>query len=155
MIISPNLNAFLDMVRWSEIGADIIAGSDQGYNVLVGSTPKHILTFPSYATHPNIKNEKLNSTAAGAFQINHPTWLDIAPKIGVTDFTPPSQRLIAIEKIREAHAIATIEAGDISTAIGQCSHIWASLAGSPYGQHMNTMADLQNAFTGSGGILTS
>jgi muramidase (phage lysozyme) len=66
-----NVVALLDAIKVSELGPRIIAGSDDGYNVLVGSTPTHILTFPSYASHPNILNRETNSTAAGAYQLLH------------------------------------------------------------------------------------
>jgi hypothetical protein len=48
-----NRCAFLDMLAVSEIGAELLAETDNGYNVLVGATPAHPLTFPSYATHPS------------------------------------------------------------------------------------------------------
>jgi hypothetical protein len=38
--MSPNLKAFLDMIAWSEIGPALLAKSDNGYNVCVGSTPE-------------------------------------------------------------------------------------------------------------------
>lgn len=154
-MISANLKAFLDMIAWSEIGPQVLAGSDNGYNVLVGSTPTHILTFPSYAAHPNILNEKLNSTAAGRYQILHRYFIVYQQRLHLPDFSPANQDAAAIQQITESHAIATIDAGDIVTAIGQCSHIWASLPGNTYGQRTNTLTDLQDAFTGAGGILTS
>ena len=52
--MTPNQKAFLDMIAYSEIGPQLLAETDNGYNVLVGATPAHPLTFPSYVTHPNI-----------------------------------------------------------------------------------------------------
>ena len=46
-----NRVAFLDMVSASEIGASLLALTDDGYNVLVGATPSNVLTFDSYAAH--------------------------------------------------------------------------------------------------------
>ena len=42
--MTGNEKAFLDMLAWSELGDKIIAQSDNGYNVLVGSLPGHVNT---------------------------------------------------------------------------------------------------------------
>ena len=63
-----NRQAFLDMLAWSE-GTSTITESDNGYNVLVGSTPEHPLLFESYADHPRILNPDLDSTAAGRYRL--------------------------------------------------------------------------------------
>ena len=54
-----NRVAFLDMIAVSEIGSDLLGKSDDGYNVLVGSTPSRPLLFSGYATHPNMLNRQI------------------------------------------------------------------------------------------------
>ena len=71
-----NRKAFLDMIADSEHGAPLLAVSDNGYNVIVGSRAAHPILFDSYADHPHrvIKIERKNlppeySSAAGRYQI--------------------------------------------------------------------------------------
>jgi muramidase (phage lysozyme) len=69
-----NIAAFIDTIAYSE-GTSTINNSDDGYNVLVGSTPNHPILFNDYSTHPNVLNHALDSTAAGRYQIIHPTFV--------------------------------------------------------------------------------
>ena len=66
--MTTNRKAFLDMIAHSEIGQALLDVSDNGYNVIVGSTAQHPDLFNSYADHPRKLvrlNAKLSSTAAG------------------------------------------------------------------------------------------
>ena len=67
--MTSNEKAFLDMIAFSEIGTALLVKSDNGYNVLVGSTAAKPLLFDSYADHPRIYNKQFNSTAAGRYQL--------------------------------------------------------------------------------------
>jgi len=81
-----NRVAFLDAVAGSEIGPALLKVTDNGYDVLVGASPAHPLTFPSYQDHPNVFNAALNSTAAGYKQLsdfNAATTLSDANRVGV------------------------------------------------------------------------
>ncbi len=71
-----NRVAFLDMIAVSEIGSDLLAKSDDGYNILVGSTPSRPLLFTGYVAHPNVLNRQIPvpSTAAGRYQILARWW---------------------------------------------------------------------------------
>jgi muramidase (phage lysozyme) len=149
--VTPNQKAFLDMLGWSEIGPELLAESDNGYNVLVGSTPAEPLLFHSYADHPNIYNTEFDSTAAGRYQLLYHWWVPYKRLLGLTDFSPASQDAVALQQIRERGALPLIEAGDIRNAISRCSNIWASLPGNSYGQHANTVAGLVAAFEKAGG----
>lgn len=158
-----NVVAFLDMIAASEIDAYTRAHSDDGYNVLVGShgpmerqgqqIPAKVLTFSSYATHPNIFNAQLNSTAAGRYQELFHNYGSYAQLLHLTDFSPLSQDLIAIQQIRECRAIPLIQEGHIAASIGACSHLWASLPGNDYGQHQNQLSMLIAAFQAAGGTV--
>jgi len=151
--LHPNLAAFLDMLAASEIGPDLMEKTDDGYNVLAGATPNHPLTFSSYATHPNILNTRCDSTASGRYQLLHRYYSPYCILLGLTDFSPISQDKIAIQQIKECHAIPDILAGNLQESIHLCNHLWASLFGSPYGQHTNSIEYLQAAYTKSGGVL--
>lgn len=151
--MTPNQKAFLDMIAHSEIGPAILAVSNNGYNVLVGSTPAHPRLFTSYADHPNILNKQCNSTAAGRYQLLHRYFVAYKAQLNLLDFSPDSQDEIAIQQIRERNAINDIEAGNIASAIAKCSNIWASLPGAGYGQHENNLESLVAAYQAAGGKL--
>ncbi len=150
----PNQNrqAFLDMIAQSEIGAALLAETDNGYNVLVGATPANPLTFSDYSHHPRIYNAKFNSTAAGRYQINWPTYQTVSGQTGLTDFSPDTQDAMAIQLCANKGALADIDAGNIQAAIAKCAPVWASLAGAGYGQHENSMTNLVAWFTNAGGV---
>jgi len=148
-----NRCAFLDAVAVSEIGAALLAITDDGYNVLVGATATHPLTFSSYATHPNVLNTALNSTAAGRYQDLHRYAVAYMASLRLPDFGPVSQDLIALQQIRERGALPFIDVGNFAKAIALCSNIWASLPGNNYQQHENTLTDLEAAYTAAGGTL--
>jgi len=146
-----NRVAFLDCIAASEIGPALLAKTDDGYRCLVGSTVAHPLTFASYATHPNVLNKALNSTAAGRYQLLHRYWTSYQKMLALPDFGPLSQDRIALQQIRECNALTDIDAGNFAHAVALCSRIWASLPGSPYKQHENEIALLQGYYTTAGG----
>ena len=150
---SPNVRAFLDMLAWSEIGPGLLANSDDGYNVLVGSTQRAPLLFDSYATHPNVYNRRYNSTAAGRYQILARYWPHYRALLKLPDFGPVSQDLYAIQQLRERKALPLIEAGNVTAAIAKVSNIWASLPGAGYGQHEHDMQNLLAAYTSASGAI--
>lgn len=148
---STQVLAFLDMIAVSEIGPEMLAESDDGYNVIVGSRPGHLITFDSYADHPDIHVPEVNSDAAGRYQIMHHWWPAYKKMLNLPDFGPESQDLYAVQQLRESKAIPLLEEGNIQGSIHACSHIWASLPGAGYGQHENKLADLVDAFQKAGG----
>lgn len=151
--MTPNQRAFLDMLAESEIGAALLAVSDNGYNVIVGSTAEHPIIFNSYTTHPNVLNKRCNSTAAGRYQILYRYYVAYKKLLKLPDFSPVSQDRIALQMIKEQHALDDIEAGRLASAIAKCANIWASLPGAGYGQHENSLAALEQAYKAAGGIL--
>jgi len=162
--MSPNLRAFLDMIAYSELGPDILAQSDDGYNVLVGSTPDDVHLFDSYADHPRqlitlmIKardgtHMEVQSTAAGRYQILMRYFDVYRMQLGLPDFGHNPQDLIAVQMIRECKAVNDIEAGRFDDAVAKCASRWASLPKAGYGQHENDLTDLRTAFVAAGGAL--
>lgn len=151
--MTPNQKAFLDMIAVSEIGQPLLDLTDNGYNVLVGSTVHNIMVFHDYSDHPRVLNEALNSTAAGRYQLlAH--WFDAYRNLlNLKDFSPASQDAIALQQIKERKAFDDIEAGRFADAVEKVHNIWASLPGAGYGQHENQLAVLQQAYVDAGGAL--
>jgi len=141
-----NVCAFLDTIAWSEIGTALLKISDDGYNVLVGSTPARPLLFHNYAKHPRIRNAKLNSDAAGRYQFMGRYWAYYRDHLSLPDFGPHAQDVWAIQLIKECKALKAINAGDIEQAIHLCRSRWASFPGAGYSQHENQMARLIEAY---------
>lgn len=151
-----NQTAFLDMLAFSEIGPALLSISDNGYNVIVGSTPAKPILFSSYDDHPRrmitIK-PGLVSSASGRYQLLGKYFDAYKKQLRLPDFSPASQDAIALQQIKECRAIALIDAGLFRAAVTQCARIWASLPGAGYGQHENKLLDLQSAYLSAGGTL--
>jgi len=150
-----NRIAFLDMIAVSEIGAPLLGASDDGYNVLVGSTPAKPLTFSSYTDHPNVLNTALHSTAAGRYQILYRWWRIYKAQMSLRDFSPISQDRYALQQLKEHGALPYIDAGRFELAVAKCSNVWASLPGAGYGQHENQLEHLQAAYQAAGGTVSA
>lgn len=148
-----NVRAFLDMLAWSE-GTSAIPGSDNGYNVLVGSTPLRPRLFESYAGHPRVRvqlNPRLASTAAGRYQFLSSTWDRLARLLSLPDFSPESQDRAAVELLRQSRALERVRAGDPVRAAYLCRRIWASLPGAGYGQREQRLDRLLDVYRRAGG----
>jgi len=152
--LPANRAAFLDTIAWSEIGAALLAESDNGYNVDVGSTPTHPILFSSYAAHPAIFDEALDSTAAGRYQIIRGMFNIYKIRLSLPDFSPSSQDAIALQMLKERADLTLIDAGKFQAAILAASPIWASFPGSTAGQHTQTFTDLANAYKAAGGTIS-
>ena len=156
MDISGNLSAFLYMIRYSEIGPDLMAVSDDGFNVLVGSTPSRPILFSSYDRHPDIYNPRFNSTAAGGFQIIFPTWKSLCGRLGVNDFTPATQEAMAASLIEvDCGALGMVQNGELMNAVQACAREWASFPVSTSGQPHNGMDNLVAAYVKAGGTMSA
>jgi muramidase (phage lysozyme) len=147
--ISDKLKAFLDTIAYSE-GTAQIPGSEDGYRVIVGSTPKHPILLDSFKDHPRrvIKlSDKLSSTAAGRYQILARFFDAYKRLLNLPDFSPESQDKIAVQLIKECRAAWDIEDGRTAEAIGKCASRWASFPGDTnYDQHQNELSTLVSVF---------
>ena len=156
--LTGNLGAFTDMLGFSEIGPALLAASDDGYNVIVGSTPAKPDLFTSYADHPRKLvhlGAHLQSTAAGKFQILEHIFDFYKAKLHLTDFRPESQERIAQRMISERiGAMAAISAGRVEDAIVAVRTLWASLPGAGYGQREVALDELEQAYLDAGGIIS-
>jgi len=144
-----NITAFLDMLSFSE-GTARLSVRD-GYDILVGGS-----TFDTYSDHPRrlIKiNARLQSTAAGRYQLLARYFNHYRKLLDLKDFGPESQDLIAIQMIKEQNAFRLIKEGKLREAIERCANIWASLPGAGYGQHEYPYERLEKAYVDAGGTL--
>lgn len=158
MTAQANIAAFLRAIRPGEGTAD-----RQGYQRYFGGG-----NFTSFADHPaNLGWPGVRlpdamcanagfgpgcvSTAAGAYQINRPTWNRLKDKLGLSDFSPASQDAAAIELITEKGALEDVKTGDIASAVDKVSGVWASLPGAGYGQNEVAMSAFADQFTSAGG----
>ena len=87
-----------------------------------------------FSKHPRIINciklengKDLCSYVFGAYQFLSTTWGEKAKKLGLTDISPKSQDIAAIDLLTDVNAIALIEKDDIEGAVVQSSIKWASL----------------------------
>ncbi|MDT8895651.1 glycoside hydrolase family 104 protein [Halomonas sp. I1] len=163
-IQSPHLNAraLLDTIARAEIGPAMLADSDDGYNVLVGSLPGDMTLFDSYADHPLPSDDDaieyadgVYSTAAGRYQILNTYWPHYRAQLGLPDFSPESQDRYALQQLREQGALPLIHDGYFRRAIAAAASIWASLPGAGYGQHEHAHETLVQAYVEAGGQLSS
>lgn len=156
-IVGGNLGAFLDMIAAGEIGKSLLDVSDNGYNVIVGSTPSHPILFGSYKDHPRqrvfLSMLHVYSTAAGRYQILSRYYDAYKKDLRLPDFSPSSQDAIAIQQIKEQGAYGFVRRGDITVAINLCKNIWASLPGAGYGQNEQKEEYLIAEYQKAGGLL--
>lgn len=151
----PNMIAFLDMIAVSEIGTALLARSDDGYNVIVGSTPAKPILFDDYSQHPRKYQAAMNSDAAGRYQFMGRYWAAYKQQLQLSNFGPASQDRWAIRLIRECRAIELVLAGQFDKAVHECRSRWASLPGAGYGQHENDINKLRTAYVNAGGLVVA
>jgi muramidase (phage lysozyme) len=150
LILVSNLNAFLDTISFSE--GTQIAGSDDGYDVIVGGG-----LFKGYARPQQFKvwieRIKNYSSAIGRYQILYKYAVHYMAQLNLPDFSPRSQDKIALQLIRECKATQLILDGAISQAIMACNSRWASFPGNAYGQRQEKMDNLLQFFVAAGGTI--
>ncbi|MBN3945923.1 MAG: hypothetical protein HWQ38_05310 [Nostoc sp. NMS7] len=141
---NPNVRAWLDSVAIAENGA--IANTTGGYGVLVGSESKDTFDPNTLKTHPRrvVGKGKNASTATGRYQTMDFVWDDdtqySAKGLGLADFKPQSQEILAVGRMKYRKILDKVMAGDIEGALQKrSSHYdapseWASLEGNPYNQ---------------------
>lgn len=124
LLADRNVAAFLKAIAEAEGG-----GYDFKYGAVKGKR-KDPWRFSDYSTHPG-PGYGGRTTAAGMYQINVDTWLNHGSKMGLTDFSPKTQDLLAVEILRSKGVIEKIKAGDIANAIGPAAKKWAALPMGP------------------------
>jgi muramidase (phage lysozyme) len=144
---NTNVVAFMKAIRLGEGTSD-----DAGYYRIVGGG-----TFTDDAQHPNVRvwieRYKVNSTAAGAYQIINPTWRGLLKQYGFPDFSPDSQDQAAVALIAGRDALDDVIAGRFKDAVAKCSAEWASLPGSSAGQRVEAYDAVLAVYQKNGGTL--
>jgi lysozyme len=152
LLANANVSAFLDMIRHSEGTA-----TPEGFNTMFGGK-----LFDSFSDHPHIffnyKNkagEVIRTSAAGAYQITYTTWKVLKERLGLTDFSPGSQNLAALELINEAGTVTLIITGKVFEAIDKVRHIWASLPGAGCHQPEHSLAEVKTWYEDAHGQIAA
>ncbi|CAI2037506.1 Phage lysozyme [Serratia fonticola] len=161
MTNSKNLQAFLDMIAWSEGTSTSPATKNNGYDVIVTGADKKPEIFTDYSDHPFnkgrpskvINSKGLTSNASGRYQNMLRDWGHYRNLLKLPDFGPESQDRWAIQLIKERRALPDIEAGRILLAISKCRNIWASFPGAGYGQPEHKLERLLAQYKAAGGHL--
>lgn len=120
----PNVAAFLKAIAAAEGG-----GYDFRYGALKGRSDDR-WRFTDMSTHPG-PGIGGKSTTAGMYQITRPTWQHHSAKLGLRDFSPRTQDLIAVEILRSLDVIEAIKSGSIAEVMPKVSKIWAALPRGP------------------------
>ena len=146
MLKDQNFSDFRDLIAVSEGGT---------YNRLFGfdnqGRPRYFSDFSKFPDSP-AKYQKADGTIgesndAGRYQININTYNRLAKSLGITDFSPRSQDIIANALILEnSKASKALQAGDIGAAVSALNKVWVSLPGGPNGVGHRSMQFIQDAY---------
>lgn len=145
LLKNPLVRGMLNTIRYAE-GT---AGED-GYNTRVGGGK-----FSDLSKKPGkkiyIKSIGDYSSAEGAFQILNGTWASVSKDLGLTDFSPESQDIAAVELIKRRGALNDILNGNFEIAVNKLSPEWASLPksdgkGTYKNQKAKSIQQLSNIF---------
>jgi len=120
----PNVAAFLKAIAQAEGG-----GYDFRYGALKGRVNDR-WRFTDMSTHPGPGVDG-RTTAAGMYQITRPTWEHHGAKLGLRDFSPRTQDLIAVEILRSLGIVDAIKEGRIAEVMPKAARIWAALPKGP------------------------
>lgn len=93
------------------------------------------------------------STAAGRYQVTFSTYRRLAPRLGVSDFSPATQDALAVELIKEKGALEYVETGRIGEALARLRRVWASMPAAGYEQREHDVAKWLQAYANAGGVL--
>ena len=108
-LADKRVSTFLDLTASLESGGK--------FDAVVGGG-----SFKNYSRHPNIMVG--GSTAAGAYQFNHPTWTEVSSALGLADFSPQSQRYGAAHLMGQLGVVAKLQSGDLEGAIYAAGRRW-------------------------------
>jgi muramidase (phage lysozyme) len=148
LLKAPRVRAFLDTLAFAE--------GNTNYDTAFGSTIKNPKVIEDLATHPNTTAG--GSSASGRYQFKTDTWNEAKKKLGLTDFTPESEDIASVYKMKTRGVLDALLANNFPLAIESGSAEWASLpfkdGKSRYtfngvSQPIKTLAELQTVFNGA------
>jgi muramidase (phage lysozyme) len=111
--------SFLDTIGYAE-GAD--------YNSLFGDHPAHKIPkwkFSDYSKHPGGVGSG-GSSVSGRYQFKDETYALYAPKLGISDFSPRSQDMLAVYLLLSKGEFPKLANGDFKGVVNKRSKTWAS-----------------------------
>jgi tape measure domain-containing protein len=141
---NPNVRAFLDAVAVAEVGEKVAAQG--GYGYLIGDDIKGRESFDpnQLGSHPGRrvrygKGKNQVSSATGRYQTMDFVAKEEFGRLGLKDFKPQSQEILAVSRLMYRGVLEDIKKGNFSSVITRkgnmdASSEWASLQGNPYGQ---------------------
>ena len=137
---NPNVRAALDAIAVAELGES--AANKGGYGYLFGDTGgKETFNPNTLKSHPKRRVPFGNtaSSATGRYQTMDFVWNEEAGRLGIKDFKPQSQEIMAVSRLMYRRVLDDVKKGNIASAISKpgdfdLSSEWASLEGNPYGQ---------------------
>ncbi|MDC0831476.1 Phage lysin [Geitlerinema sp. FC II] len=140
--LSPELRALLDTIAFAEgthdaLGYQTIFTFDEFSNF--NDHPRRVRCAKYYGQH-------LCSDAAGRYQMLSSTYDSVVEATGLSDFSPISQDLAAVELIRRRGGLEKIENGDFYGAMRAIKTEWASLPGSGHGQPEVSLEELKQVY---------
>lgn len=120
---NPRVRAFLDTIAVME-GT---TGPEGYYMQYTGTKIQDLHQHPrEMRCGTDIRNNKLCSDAAGRYQFLSTSWDLYGGAIGVKDFSPTNQDLVAIEIIKSKGALTDIEEGKLESAFIKLAYVWPS-----------------------------
>jgi muramidase (phage lysozyme) len=108
----PNAQAFLSTIADAE-GAT--------YDSLSGDLPDKRKNFTDYSRFPSA------GPASGRYQILKGTYGDASKALGLSDFSPHTQDLMAMYLIDQKGALEPLLRGDLDAVLPRVAPVWASL----------------------------
>lgn len=124
LLSNVNVAAFIRAIAEAEGG-----GYDFKYGAVKGKR-NDPWRFSDFSTHPG-PGYGGRMTAAGMYQITVDTWRQHGGAMGLTDFSPKTQDLMAIELLRSVGVTDKIVSGEIAGAMGPAAVKWSSLPMGP------------------------
>jgi RHS repeat-associated protein len=115
LLQDKRVKGFLDVTAQAEGGA---------YDVQFGGGK-----FTDFSKHPGKGAQA--STAAGRYQIVEDTWLGLSKVLGVSDFSPGTQDLMAAKLLQQSGAAKCLLKDDLDGALYAASRTWAALPQGP------------------------
>ncbi|NMG11897.1 M23 family metallopeptidase [Brasilonema sp. UFV-L1] len=139
-LASANVQAFLKAIAIAELGEE--AEAKGGYGYLYGDiNGKESFDPRTLTTHPKkrVTSGGYTSSATGKFQTMDFVWDEEAPRLGLKDFKPISQEILAVgrliyRKILDYVLNGQFEQAIVGNGVYSARYEWASLEGNPYGQ---------------------
>jgi tape measure domain-containing protein len=137
---NPNVRKVLDAIAIAELGDQ--AAAKGGYGYLFGDTGgKETFNPNTLGSHPKrrVSAGGHTSSATGRYQTMDFVWNEEAGRLGIKDFKPQSQEIMAVSRLMYRQVLDQVMRGDIAGAISKKGDFdlageWASLEGNPYGQ---------------------